>query len=422
MLKATLLTGLLALFALPGAAQDARNAFFTEASDAFAAGDYARALDLFERARATGATGAALDYNVAVCHYKLGDYAAAEAAFAALAEAEPAFRDLARYNRGLSLLAQGRHAEADALFEALRSSSDPTLAALARQAASSTEGTPAGRDGTARRTAWTGSVDMAVGYDDNVALLDDASLPTAESTESAFTELFGFASRPFATSVASRLDVTGYVVRYPEAEGFDQDVLRLDYGVRVVRDSWWLDAGPHVSQATLGGRGFERQLGANLRAVYELTDRAALDMRFVYADVSDLSPQFSFIDGSRGSLRATFDQRGKRARFRLSYDVERNDRVGASVSSERSRVSVRVTSLLNARWELDASASYRKATHDKIPFPADEELTEWSIVANRTISEAWSIEAGYYGAENDSDFAAFAYDRKRMLIGLTLLF
>jgi tetratricopeptide (TPR) repeat protein len=416
LLRAVLLAGVLVLLAAPAAAQQAGDSSFSAATEAFGAGDYARALALFERARASGVTGAALDYNVAVCRYKLGDYRGAEAAFAALAEIDPAFRDLARYNLGLSLLAQGRGAEADRWFESVRASADPTLAALASRAASALDGEPA------PRAAWTGSVDFAVGYDDNVALVDDASLPTAESSESAFSEVFGFASRPFATAVPTRLDVTGYVVEYPEADGFDQAVLRLDYAVRLVRESWWVDVGPHLSRATLGGTGFEQQLGANVRAVYELNDRAALDFRVVYAEVSDVSPQFSFIDGSRESVRALFDTRGARARLRFSYDFERNDRAAASVSSERSRFAVRVTRALNAQWELDATASYRKASHDRLELPADERLKEWSLVANRTLFAAWSIEAGYYGADNESDFAAFAYDRNRMSIGVTRLF
>lgn len=44
---------------------------------AFATGDYGTALNYFERARDGGASGPAVHYNIATCHFKLGNYDAA---------------------------------------------------------------------------------------------------------------------------------------------------------------------------------------------------------------------------------------------------------------------------------------------------------------------------------------------------------
>lgn len=411
------LLALIVLGAAPLYAQSA-SGDFAAASAAFDRGDYRRALELFEQIRAAGGGSAALEYNIAVCRYKLGDYASAERDFAALAANAPQMRDLAEYNRGLALLAQERRADARGAFAVARASFDPTIAELAARALASL----GDADTAAAPGRWLGSADVAAGYDDNVALLDDASLPAAESSGSAFIEAFGFASRRFATLRPSRVDLTGYAVDYPEAGGFDQQAARVGFAVRRSFESWTFDAGPHLSYTTLGGDSFERQLGFDLQAVHALTDAAALDIRFVYDDVADLAPQFSYIEGSRRWLRFTFDRRGPAARVRVSYDFERNDRAAPTVSADRNRLALRVTRALDADWELDVYGAYRKSRHDRLVPASDEELMELSVTATRALASAWSLETGYYWADNDSDVAVFAYGRNRLSIGLTRLF
>jgi tetratricopeptide (TPR) repeat protein len=404
--------------AVPAAAQTG-SASFAAATQAFEAGDHRRALELFEQLRVAGAGSPALDYNVAVCRYKLGDYVAAEAAFAALAASAPEFSDIAEYNIGLALLAQQRDSEARRAFDAARASTDPDVALLAERALASLG---ASTRPPAPRLRWVGSADVATGYDDNVALADDASLPATETGGSAFTELYGFASRRFDTLWPSRMELTGFAIRYPEAAAFDQRTARVGYQVRRDFGAWRFDAGPHLSYTTLGGDGFERQAGISLQAAYGISDAAALDLRWSYDDVADAAPQFSYIDGSRATLRLTFDRRGANARFRVSYGLERNDRLGSTVSADRSRVTLRVTRPLWSDWELDAWGSYRASTHERLSVPADERLVEWSVTGNRALAAEWLLEVGYYGADNDSDLAEFAYDRNRMMVGLSKLF
>ena len=387
---------------------------FEAATAAFNADDFARALELFERARSAGASGPALEYNVAVSRYKLGDYAAAEAAFEALAGAYPQFRSVAQYNRGLALLAQERHAEARRAFEAASSSDEPQIAALAARALESLGVTsvPA-----AARSRWSGFADFTAGYDDNVALADE--LPGFPASSSAFADVYGYARRSLGTRVPSRLEITGYTTRQPEADAFDQDAVRVGYVLRRTVGAWRFDAGPHLSYATLGGDGFERQIGVGLQATRGINAQTALDVRFNHDDIADLSPQFSFIDGSRESLRLTWDRRGATARLRLSYAIERNDRAGAASSADRNRATVRVTRPLAAAWQVDAWGSYRKTQRGRLAEPVDESLLEWSVTANREITANWLLQLGYYGADNDSDVPVYAYDRNRMTIGLS---
>ena len=141
---------LLLAFARAGMAADA-SALFADGERAFAAGDYHEALQSFTAAREAGSAGPSTHYNIAVCQYRLRDYDAAEATFAALAAEFPALRELAEYNRGLALRARGDPAEARVAFERARASDDDKIVALAD--AQLGELGPAR---TAARTRWNG--------------------------------------------------------------------------------------------------------------------------------------------------------------------------------------------------------------------------------------------------------------------------
>jgi tetratricopeptide (TPR) repeat protein len=104
---------------------------FDQAGSAFAAGDYARALDLFEAARAAGNDAPALHYNIGVCQYKLGRFVEAEATFRQIAARFPALQAIAEYNRALALTALGRYRAAREALDAARGGTDTTVAQLA---------------------------------------------------------------------------------------------------------------------------------------------------------------------------------------------------------------------------------------------------------------------------------------------------
>ena len=149
------------LVAAAGSAQETST--FAAATAAFEAGDYQRALRLFETARANGSDSPALHYNIGVCQYRVGDYAQAAATFAQVRDRFPQFAAVAEYNRGLALSALDDRDAARAAFARARASDD-ALAGLADAAIASLG--PA----EAARSRWVGYFDVAAGHDDNVAL------------------------------------------------------------------------------------------------------------------------------------------------------------------------------------------------------------------------------------------------------------
>ena len=90
----------------------------------------------------------------------------------------PAMRGLAEYNRGLALLGLARAEEAREAFLDAATYGDEKLAGLAaEQLRELGETAPP----PAPASAWYGSVELGVGHDDNVALVDEVTLPVGHN-------------------------------------------------------------------------------------------------------------------------------------------------------------------------------------------------------------------------------------------------
>jgi hypothetical protein len=392
---------------MPCAAQE--TSAFADATAAFEARDYERALRLFETVRLSGNDSAALHYNIGVCQYRVGAYAEAAATFALVRDRFPQFAAVAEYNRGLALTALNDRSAARAAFERARAG-DEALTGLADTALGRL--TPAATP----RSRWVGYFDVAAGHDDNVALVDELSLPATLSASSSFTELTGYAGRRIGPSAYFRF--TGYSVRYAGASQFDQTALRVDTAFDWSPGDWRFEAGPHFAETLLDGDGFERALGVGVRATRPITERVAFDLRFVYDDVDAPNSRFEFIDGTRQRLRLGLESRGEQSRVRVGYEIETNDRVSASVSPARDRLVLNLQRGAG-RWSLEGTLAYRQSDYDDLATPRHERLTEIGAAARRNLPKGWLFGTEYRLADNDSNIAQFSYRSHRvsLLIG-----
>ena len=397
-------------------AADASDSPFAAATAAFAQGDYARALDLFEAARAAGAEGPAVPYNIAVCRYKLGQYASSEAEFRALRERFPSMRQVADYNRGLALLALGDEPEARDAFQVATTASDPKVAALAAEQLERLGAAVAPPTGV----RWAGVFDAGLGHDDNVALVEELTLPAGRSADSGLLELLGYASRRIGAR-SSRLEVSGYVVEYADAGEFDQTSLRVA-GIFVrTPGRWRFDVGPHYERSTLGSADFEREVGVTVRADRSIGDQLRFVTTLAYDDVSALDTTFEYLEGSKTRLGASIERRGRAATARVTYDVERNDRAAAAASSDRSRLAFGYRRALSASWLVDGTLSYRASSYDRVVGP-DERLAEVGLGMDRTLRRGWRFRVEYRRSDNDADVPQFSYTSNRVVAGLGKVF
>jgi tetratricopeptide (TPR) repeat protein len=395
----------------------AENAAFSNGSKAFASGDYLKALAYFEEAKNAGVEGPAIHYNLGVCHYRLQSYSQAEAEFRLVADRYPKMRALAEYNIGLVLLAEDRAAEARRQFELARqTSTDEKITRLAEAMLRRTGPSSVPLETSPR---WVSGVDLNVGHDDNVALLDDASLPAGQSTDSAFTELLAVVSGPLKSGPGLRFDGSLYAVNYADAGEFDQTAARVGGAYRWTTGAWRMEAEAHFTDSTLDGDAFEHRLGAGISLKRPLSPATTLGLSLVHEAVDSGNSRFAFLEGSREQLGVSWDRYGANGRLTLGYRYESNDRSSPTVSPTRNGASLRYRYTMSPVWMADLSFAFRKSVFDDANTPRDEERTDVSVGLRRRFSRTWHLNGTYLWSDNRSNVTAFTYTRQRLSLGVS---
>jgi hypothetical protein len=391
---------------------------FTAGNRAFQAGDYQAALAAFEAAIRAGSDGPAVHYNVGVCHYRLGHYAEAEDVFRDLGRRFPEMRYLAEYNLGLALTRRGRLAEASVAFERATAADDERIAALAQAMLARV------RPETSERepAAWTRLLDLRVGHDDNVALIDDSSLPAGRSTDSAFSELVAYLGGPMTPRRRWRLDATAFLVDYADAGQYNQQGLFLDSRYERGAGDWRLSAGPRTGFTTLDGDGFEQYLGVTIDLSRSLTPRMTLGVRLAHDEIDSGASRFAFVEGEREELILRLDRSLQTGRVSIDYRIERNDRVGAGVSADRDRYSIRYRRPFGSAWNGEVLYDYRDSEYERLAAPRTEKRHQTGVLATRALPAGWRLNLQYRYADNDSSDPVFSYERHRVSVGAGKVF
>jgi tetratricopeptide (TPR) repeat protein len=400
-----------------GATGQAAAEAFAAGSRAFDARDWSGALAAFEAAREAGMDEPSVLYNIGVCRYRLGAYAQAERAFAELAARWPAMAPLAEYNAGLARYRLGDEAGALAAFRRAAQASDPTLARLAGRMLERLSPPAA----PAPVPAWSAFVDLSLGFDDNVALQDDASLAAGESTDSPFVAVFGQLGRaPSGNGFGGT--ASAYAVRYPEAAEFDQDVAQVAGFFRGAWAGFDVELGPELAFSTLDGDGFERRLGAAFALERGLSDAVRLEARLVFETIDEIDDRFAFVDGTRGALALTLERRAGPARFGLKYALSVDDRADPAASPTRHHFTLRYDRPLDGPWALGAMAAFRTGRYDDLAEPREEERRELGLALYRDLPDGWQLALDYRYTSNSANVDAFDYERNRVQLGVNRVF
>lgn len=395
---------------------------FADGSREFQSGDYSEALAHFQFARDAGIEGPAVWYNIGVCQYRLGHYAEAEFTFRSMIDRFPEMAPLAEYNAGLSLVRQDRLQEAKRAFERAEQSGDATVVRLARAMLDRLAPSDSGSLSAEASGGWAGFVDFSMGYDDNVALLDDAAVPSGASTGSAFGQFFAQFVSPAKSEGGLHFGASAYAVRYPDAGQFDQNVLRLAGSWRWLWQGWRLEAGPHYSYSSLDGEGFERRIGGTLSMSRSLGRQASTVVRLTHEDVSELESQFGFVDGSRQMVEFGWNLHRGQGRLALGYELTVDDRAAESVSPTRNKFLAGYRYRIGDLWSVEASASYRASRYDDLNLPRTEDRAEAALTFTRELPGNWQLTGQYRFSHNDSNVDDFRYDRNKIGIGFNRVF
>jgi hypothetical protein len=314
----------------------------------------------------------------------------------------------------LALRAAGNVDGARVAFERARSSSDDKIVALANVQLREL-GVPL----VAANARWTGYFGGGVGYDDNVALLDETLFPSSEASSS-LAEVLGVLTRDFGAKPLV-FDASAYAVHYPDVGSFDQTAVRLSLAGRLRLGRWNVFVGPTLGRSTLDGDGYEELAGADVRLRRRFGTGLELEARALYDAADAADTRFAYLEGSRSQLRLAIQHVGT-ARIRGGYDFERNDRADPGVSPTRERWSFVYQRPLARAWRADLALAHRTSRYGDASVPRNERLLELTLAARRELAGDWTLGVEYRAFDNESTVEDFSYDGQRVTLGFSRSF
>ncbi len=390
-----------------GNAQDT----FTEARVAFDAGDFPRALTLFEQCVALGMNGPAVHYNIGVAAYRSGDQARAERAFREVAET-PSMAALAHYNLGLVELKRGHDKQARGWFErAEREATDEPLRNLAQQRLDKLP--------PVFRPSWSLYARTGLGYDDNVALRSQSIDTPGSGQADEFGELLLAGSYTFQPSW--RIDAAAGLLRYHDLNGFNQTALSLGAVRGIPLDAWYLEFGAYGTQFTLGGDVYEKSLAASAQATYAFSARQSLRTQLRAASVNG-EGVFSGLSGSRTDLGLLYDWGWRAWTFGAHARAEFNNSEDDVFATHWMELSAEAKWSATPRWSYGGGFTWRSTRH---PAQPDADLAAWDdhrttlrIEAARTLVKQVQLLMRYEYERNQSPVEFSDYQRNWVAVSI----
>jgi len=416
--RMTVFSGLLLLVAAAPIYADPA-ADWQAGQQAYAAGDYASALLFFETARDQGLAGAGVHYNIAVCHYKLEQWPEAREEFRYIAANFPKMRGLAEYNLGLVARRTGDTDAARRHFLVAyeQSPDDEKLRVLASNALGDLP-TPH----AVTPASWSGIVGLRAGHDSNVALRDDLGLPAGQTAESPMTDLFASFQGPWRPGGGFRAEGSAYVIRYFDADEFDQSALQFGGTYDWRPAHWRVELGADWGYTTLDGEDFERTVGARLRLDHPVGDNGRIEFRYRYDDVDGVDAAFAGITGTRQRAEFRYRWTVGDTYYALRYGLETNERDDPGVSPDRQRLTLDARYQPESGWGFEAGAEFRSSDYDQLVTAREEDLVSASAALTYALPGNWLALLQLRYTENDSTDPVFSYDRTQITLGAYKLF
>ena len=387
---------------------------WSDASAAFERGDYAAALAGFEALHAAGLDTPAVHYNIGVSQYRLGRDADAALTFRIIGRRFPQLRGLAEYNLGLIARRRGDSGTAVRHFLAAyrAANDDRTLRVLASRRLRELE--PEFRSAS----QWSGAFGLRLGFDDNVVLRDDTSLPVGTTTESPVAEIFASIRGPYRPAGGFMVEGSIYAIHNVDADDFDQSQLDVAAMYDWRPGAWRLRARLHAGAGSIGGDAFDRKLGAELQATRYLNARADVEFRAGFDDVDDADEQFAGVAGHRRYVEGNYRwYSGSGHRVGVRVRREENDRLDPAVSPDRSVLGIGYRYQPERGWGFESRLRYRRSEYDDIAVARTEELLGAAVGLSRTLGTDWLLLLEYRYDDNDSTDPLFTYERSIATLG-----
>lgn len=416
---------------------DPKQDYFAAGVQASEKGNYPVALQHFKNAKKAGLNTPALQYNLAVSYYKLGQYETSRKIFIKLTDVAT-FEQLAYFNLGLIANKQKDEGAAIRWFQrAYRDVSSKKVQLLAKEALK--------RLGVSARKArrpdqtWSGFVSSSLAHDSNVALVNDDLVGVTNQSDTA-VDISASASRWLKGGMSDgvRISLGGSLQKYSKFSENDYSQL----SARVMRydrlSDWSVRIGGSWHEVYFNGREYQRIVGADVRGRKNLSAKSQLQMRYKLNRIQATNAVYDYLDGWRQQFRVGIQQRAGEERVRYYYQLELNNRedrdegtVDPFISYSPTRHTLRATAWwrLTSKWRTRLDGRYRYSRYNdenvllgNITERREDTQLRLSGRISRKFARHWDVSAQFTQTNNDSNVDRKAYDRSVVKLGVSRFF
>ena len=392
---------------------------------AYRAGDFAAALQFFEAARAQGADGDALVFNLGLTQYRLGNYGAARRTFLELRQ-RPDMTALAEYHLGLTAAQVGQMERATTHLRAAAAGESAELRQLALTALDRLTDRPVGREPA-------GYVAFGFGYDDNRNQISETIRIPGPAAESAYAEFSGVLQYPLPRLPDTDLRATLFRRDYEKDDALDQTALLLSLRRAWRANLWRITLAAESDFAFLEGDSLLNAYGISLESVRRVGP-STLRLRYRPSAIQ-AGPDYEYLDGQRH--RAEIAQEFLLGDFQLraGYEAEINDRRDLaagqqffSQSPTRHGPYLRVSRSLTPDLTVDINAAFRHSRYGDAnrffvgtTLQSERRVEDLGLVActvRLRITPVWGLRLDYRYTDNDSSVATYDYTRHMAMLAV----
>jgi tetratricopeptide (TPR) repeat protein len=408
---------------------------FEIATEAFNNGNYQYALDLFQLLQAEGDDSPAIQYNIAVCLYRLERYPESQDGFRDLLLDE-FYQWLAQYNLGLiALKLNNTDIALDYFKQVAELSNDTDLSVLALEQYTANGGEGLGHIQQKSSSRWHGSLSAGLGYDNNVIDQTDFS-NTAESDN--YFETLGSLSRRWGdTQNGLDLDVVGYLTEYNDVDEYNIGLVNIGLSKLFGLGDFRFAAGGGFSYLQLGGEDYLQDWSLKLSVSHPLwNDKNSLKLNYEYSMINALAPEFEPQDGERHLFALEYiNNINSNWRWHVRYRFQDDDRSDnetffsfTSFSAERHEINSRLI-WEKEKWDVVFDASYRDSRFrdENRLFTGEiirreDELKRVSGTGSYHLSDNWSLALEIRYADNKSSIDLYQYDQLNIAASINFIF
>ena len=394
------------------AADNSTGKNFSNGTQAFASGDFEKALEWFQKAQRDGLNSSALHYNLGVTYYKLKRYTEARREFERLSE-DSNTAALAHYTLGLTGLALGDKTNAENHFQiTLRTAKDEKLRRLASDRLQELS--------TAKKKrVWSGYVSLGAGYSDNVSLVVDGETITGLVDDN-FLEFIGSTTGQLSGSRQNGLQLKGsaYYQDYQDANEFDFGDVRIGPELDRKLGKWNTSLAGFVDLSLVDKELFQRIFIAEAKGTREIHQNINLRLRYQLSLIDTETP-YDYLSGSRHRMTAGLRSVFWKTYNRLNYTLELNDREDSNFPT-RQTLAWYADHDFSDLWSAGVNLSYRYSNYQSTN-RLDKRIW-FGLQVSRDIPWGFRAFGKFDRMRNDSNLPEQDYTSNAFSIGLERFF